>query len=353
MSDIDRIVQVTITRQTTTPSIASFSDALVAAEFLTTDVTPNYGSTERVRLVGKSEYAVMFASVQVVLDALTAFFSQNPSVTQAYVGRKLTAGEGTETWTEALTAMAADNNAWYGIIAGTRTLADQQLVATYAEANEKLYVAGSNDSNIPDGTGDIAEYANTNSLDRTAIIYHPDADLSTSDPYPDAAWMGKMFPKDPGSATWDLKTLATVPVYELSTGQQDTVLGKNGNYYISVSDVPITQEGTVGSGEYIDIIRGVDWLKARIQQLVFTPLVQLDKVPFTNVGIQVPVGQLRAALREAVAVGLITEDFVVTFPDVSEVSATDKGNRLLPDVEFTATLAGAIHKTQISGVVSL
>jgi hypothetical protein len=43
---------------------------------------------------------------------------------------------------------------------------------------------------------------------------------------------------------------------------------------------------------------------------------------------------------------------VVTVPDVVDVSVTDKEDRILRDVKFTGTLAGAIHKVIISGVVS-
>jgi len=43
----------------------------------------------------------------------------------------------------------------------------------------------------------------------------------------------------------------------------------------------------------------------------------------------------------------------ITVPAVADVDPNDKANRLLPDVEFEATLAGAVHKVKIHGVVKL
>jgi hypothetical protein len=457
-SEIDRIVDITISRNTTVPTEESFDNVMIAAEFLTTDVTPVY--TGRIRSYSTiAEIGTAFGTTHPVYAIAAAIKSQNPSISLFYVGRKLTGGEGSETWTQALTNINAEDSGWYGLVVDERTLSDQQLVADWAELNNKLCGLSSDDQNILDSTGDIAEYIQTNDYDRSFVIFDRessdqnsativyDADFvtsnsntttingtavgpvvfatthdammtaivaainadvtldgivasldssdtnnrtinlyfqqtgiatctsvttlgasqpaatitfSTTDEWPDAAWIGRMFPKDPGKATWKFKTLtgvvsngsiSTKPF--LTTSELNTLFGKNGNAYNLVSGVNITENGTVGSGEYIDVIRGVDWLQARIQTLVFTPLVQLDKVPFTNAGIQIVVSQLKFALDEAVDIGLITEDYDVDYPDVDDVSDTDKAARLLPDVEFTATLAGAIHKTEINGVVSL
>jgi hypothetical protein len=62
-----------------------------------------------------------------------------------------------------------------------------------------------------------------------------------------------------------------------------------------------------------------------------------------------------AVLRRATVLGILAADpaYEITAPDASEVSVADKGNRLLPDMEFTGTYAGAIHKVEIQGVLSL
>jgi hypothetical protein len=114
----------------------------------------------------------------------------------------------------------------------------------------------------------------------------------------------------------------------------------------------MTSNGQVASGEYIDVIHGLDWLKARIQNLVFTALINVDKVPFTDEGVQMVVSPLKAALEEGKKNSILAS-YEITFPAVADVSVTDKGKRFLPDMNFTGVLAGAIHSTKINGVVTL
>jgi hypothetical protein len=192
------------------------------------------------------------------------------------------------------------------------------------------------------------------------VFFHPDAKLADAavdapaaiDPIPEAAYFGKMLTKKPGSATWKLKELQGVPTYELSQGQVNNVEDKNATWYMATAGVPMTSNGQVASGEYIDVIHGLDWLKARIQNLVFTALVNVDKVPFTDEGVQMVVSPLRAALEEGKKNDILAS-YEISFPAVAEVSVTDKGKRFLPDVNFTGVLAGAIHSAKINGVVTL
>jgi hypothetical protein len=50
---------------------------------------------------------------------------------------------------------------------------------------------------------------------------------------------------------------------------------------------------------------------------------------------------------------LVAPGWTVTAPDVSEISTTDRGNRLLPDLNFNGTLLGAIHNVEINGTVAI
>jgi hypothetical protein len=265
------------------------------------------------------------------------------------------------TWTDALNKIKAANNDWYAISVNVRLMINQQEVAQWIQANEKLGVLTSGDPLVSDEeTGDIAAWAKLNNLDRVAIFFHPDAklddpnadNLSALDPIPEAAWFGKMLTKHPGSATWKFKELQSVPTYELLQYQVTNVETKNANWYMTTADVPMTSDGRTAGGEYIDVIHGLDWLKALIQNYVFTPMIQLDKIPFTDEGVQIIVSQLRKALVEAVDWSVLAS-FEITYPAVADVSALNKGNRTLPDVNFTGVLAGAIHRTIINGTITL
>lgn len=235
----------------------------------------------------------------------------------------------------------------------TRTIdVDIKAIAAWTETEAKIYFYSSNDPNIKlsASTTDIAYFMNSQNYDRTVSIYH----LSNPDTFIETAWPGECFPYPPGSQTWMFKTLTGVATYELTSSEATIITGKECNVYTEIAGIDMTKEGVVASGEYIDVIRGVDWITASMQEDIFAALVNSRKIPFTDSGISVVVGIVKDVLEQAVANDILVADSaVVTYPKASEVSAANKGNRLLPDIEFTATLAGAIHKVEISGTVSL
>lgn len=260
-----------------------------------------------------------------------------------------------ETLTEALTAIASENNDWYGVAAYSHVKADILEIAAYVEAAKKLYITSSSDSDILTATGSdttsTAKALSDAAYERTALLYSASADTQ----YPECAWLGGELSKDPGQATWKFKTLTGVTVDNLTPTQSTNVLAKNANTYEAVGGVNITSNGTVASGEFIDVIRDIDWLTARIQERVYQSLVNLPKIPFTDTGIAIIESAVRAQLLQAVSAGVLSNDPAPTVqvPRARDVAPNDKANRLLPDVKFFGTLAGAIHSVQIRGVISL
>jgi len=455
---LDKIVNVTIERQTRVPSMKSFSNHMVAAEFSPVGINPVFDPEHRVRKFGSLDEieAAGFPTNGYVYRAASKQYSQSSHIGDIYIGWKIPSGlnlttgvlntplvagdiiqwsvngiqmeeilfddEGSSgsciskmvsilkeefgtlftakkidaktitlygaavavvfavtgkpettmtftakpitadiNWTYALSKMKEQNNDWYALSTSTRQMINQQDVSQWIQSNKKLCCLCSGDDLIPnEETGDIASYTQLNNLSRVFVFYHPDAKLADpnidaiadSDPIPEAAYFGKMLSKKPGSATWKFKELEAVPTYELSQGQVSNVEKKNATWYMKTADVPMTSNGQVAAGEYIDVIHGIDWLEARIQNLVFTALVGVDKVPFTDAGVQMVVSPLKSALEEAVKNGILAS-YVIDYPAVADVSVTDKGSRFLPDVKFTGVLAGAIHGTKINGVVTL
>ena len=59
----------------------------------------------------------------------------------------------------------------------------------------------------------------------------------------------------------------------------------DGNHYTVTGGVNITLQGTMCSGRFIDITRGIDFIQARMQEALFGQLVNTDKIPFTNIGV--------------------------------------------------------------------
>ncbi len=257
-----------------------------------------------------------------------------------------------------LVAVTAEDDDWYALVYVDRTASLVEVVADYIQTVRKIFITASSDTNILDDTitTDIASLLSAKSLDRTAVMFNADPTN-----FIDAAWLGRCLPEDPGSITWMFKTLAGIIADDLTGDELSDALGKNANVYVTRGGIDMTQNGTMASGRFIDIRRGVDWLQARLEENIFNRLASLNKIPFTNAGIAVIENEIRGVLENAIGNNVIVEDpdtfgglpYLVTLPDVSDVSAIDKANRLLPDVTFNATLSGAIHRVEVNGVVSV
>lgn len=260
-----------------------------------------------------------------------------------------------ETVTSDLNAIQLENPNWYAIVSIDRSQATTLEIAAWTQPRIKMFAACSSEPEIinlaPGETTSIAAKLNIAGYDRTFLLYHQDA---ASD-YPEAAWLGRVLPLEPGSETWKFKTLSGVPYSNLTTTQSNNARAKKANTYEMIAGVAITQEGTVASGEFIDIIRGIDWLTSTMQIYVYSVLVNNNKVPYTDSGIASIEAQVRRALQQGINQQFIAETPapVVTVPRAADVAPNDKANRILRNVRFTATLSGAIHYVQINGIVTV
>ena len=251
-----------------------------------------------------------------------------------------------------LAAIKLIDDSWYALVTHANSKAYVVAAAARIEANEKFYLAATCDSTVATdafaGATDVAKTLNTSAYARTATIYHP----SPRD-FADAAWLGRCLPLDPGSETWKFKTLAGVAAVVMTITQQTNIQAKKCNIYYTIAGRNITAEGVVAAGEFIDVIRFRDWLKARMQERIALALFNSNKIPYTDEGIAIIEAEVRAQLREGVNVGGLVDNFTVTVPKAANVSPLDKAARLLRDVKFNAQLAGAIHKALISGVITV
>lgn len=250
----------------------------------------------------------------------------------------------------------AVNDEWYALACTDRTTSTVKAIAAYIETQIKLFGTASDDPNTINqasgvDTTSVAAVFNRDGYARSFVLYHEEA----SDDYPECAWFGNVLPYAPGSETWAFKTLNTISYSDLSTTQETNAFNKQCNTYEFVGGVGITQRGTVAVGEYIDIIRGVDWLTSNIQVLVYSLLVNSPKIPYTDSGITAIEGQIRKALQQGIDNNFIAQNpaYQIFVPTAASVPAIDKTNRILRNVKFQATLAGAIQAVQIFGTVSV
>lgn len=252
----------------------------------------------------------------------------------------------------------AEDTAWYGLLLDSQSRLQVLAAAAFVEANKKLFVFDSSDSNTMDPavTTDVFSALKTLTYFRTAGISSP----SSLNSGLAAAWIGNRFPSDPSQApdaggTWAFKTLAGVPVQTMSDGQITAILNKNGSVYTVVAGIPVTQFGKTAGGEWIDVIRFLDWLESEIKIRVFTHFASRQRVPFTDNGVLSIVNVIKGTLAAGVTAGGLASDPPpeVTAPLVADVSAIDRALRNLPNVAFTVRLSGAIHAVNVTGSVGV
>ncbi len=345
MPDLDDIISVQISRETESVDRENFGVPL----FLVAEATLAAAITDRVKAYSNIDaVADDYAATDSAYKMALAAFSQEIRPNRIKIGKKAS----DETFVEALQECVDTDNDWYGLAVDTVDAATIVLIAAWVEARTKIYIARSADADIlTTATDDVASTLDAAEYDRTAVMYHSIA--AAGNQYIDAAWLGDCLPRDPGSQTWMFKTLNGITFDGLTAAQKDNALGKNANTYQRIAGVNVTQQGTMAGGEYIDIIRGIDWLTARIKERIFTRLINAPKIPYTNKGIAIIEAQVREQLDIAVDRQLIAPEpeYTVTVPDVLDTDELDRQNRQLKEVDFRARLAGAIHYVEIRGAV--
>lgn len=256
-----------------------------------------------------------------------------------------------------LTAINNENAAWYGLVTLFNSSALVLAAAAWVEANTKLYAADSLDTQIatvaetPAAT-DLAHVMKGDSFARSWCFFHP-----ANDDFAAAAELGRFFPIDPGGETWRMKSLAGVSAKNYTATEIANLKAKNASWYYGIgaantnSTTPVIGGNAVdAAGEYIDVVRFIDWFTANLQGDLADMVIQAMKIPFTNPGIDAVESKVRARIDAGIAAGGIAANPVpvVTAPDVSDVTSADKTARNLEGVNAQFTLAGAIHHITVN-----
>lgn len=298
-----------------------------------------------------------FAEGDTAYIAATVAFSQSPSPSEILICIR---GEDEDIAT--VLARANDESQFYGIhLTEYKDAEEIEAAAAWAEANEKLFAFEYDDYDNCPVTG--TEYY------RSFGMYSGNADGYAEDAQPEdnkyaaLAWMAKCFGYDPGSETWHLKELKAIVPSKIKDNQKKELEGKHINTFLRYAGSNCTIGGYTLAGEWIDVIRFRDWLKAEMQSRVFKAMKANRKVPFTDNGIGMIEGVMEATLKDGQNIGGIaqseydddgneTPGFVVTVPKASDLTEEERKSRKLTGCHYTARLAGAIHAVEIEGFLT-
>lgn len=297
------------------------------------------------------------------IDGDSAVSPNNPG------GSRLSQGQIAETAEGAITAIENANDDWAAssIVKALRDIQVTEDIADAIESRRKMFFAATNDANtlVSGATSDISYLIRDKNYKRSVFIYHDNADL-----YPDLSWLGQQLPKAVGSTNWAYKILAgiaegaavDIPAVDLTQAQIEAALGKNCNIYTSTLGNGFTYFGTSAGGknvdkegEFIDIIRNIDFLQARTEEGLLSLLIEKDIINMTNAGIGITENRTINLLQQfGVDQGILVDGtIVVTYPKRSEISQTDRDDRLLPSGTFVGELTGGVNKIILRGIVSI
>lgn len=242
---------------------------------------------------------------------------------------------------------------WFGLGLDSNGPLEVAAAAAWAESNDKMFFADMADSDIVDSvvTTDVLSDLQALSYNNTIIIVRK----TIGKQWAGVGWMGVGFAYDPGEITWAHKQIAGVATELFTDSEANTVVDKGGNYYVERYSVGDILEGQAVSGRYIDITHGAYWLRARLQEYLYTLLVSTKKIPFTDNGLSLIEGKIWEVIRLAVQNQFLADTPAATvfIPKAADISSVDKAARTLTGVIINATLAGAIHRIQMEVTLSL
>lgn len=340
MPNLSSVVRVTVSRETQPVPQAGFGVPLL----FSFNTKPRGITGNSVSYAFDDNYSSVLGTPETAF--LNRLFSQTNVPEKCVVGYYNPAETGTaeEKVQKSLQAIQDSDNSFYCVLplSASGTTPDQLInVASWASGKRLLCIL--QDTNTASlGTSRSATLGARLKLagnERTAVFW-----TGNSTDYINAAVAGQMLPVEPGAQTLNLKSLVNVPVSSLvTTTATGNLATENVNYYVTIGGRNVIISGITETGEFIDVIRDIDWLSSRIQENVFFYLANANKIPYTDEGADILVNACLEVLNEAFTNRVIDAGYTVTRASVLQVPINDRANRRFNDINVNARLAGAIH----------
>lgn len=367
-----RVVNVTLSRNDAFPSRRGFGVPLFLtttslASILGSDLTKVYGSME--------EVDADFDSTDDFYKAALAAFSQNPRPIQVKVGQ-LTGGTAydDDALINDLDALYDADQDWYWATPETALRDDAALdgLIQWVEARNKLAMIDSNDAGHQSQNNTTCISArHKGTVERTAVFYHTDAAEHCAFAY--AASLGtRNFDEASSAYTAKFKRLKGVAPVNLGSaavqaitgftpqlGQSKTA-GHMANTYIDIGGRDFVAEGTVLTPNvFIDEIHATDWIIARTEEEALGILLNNDRIPYTDAGMEQIASAARTVMRQGVRAGIVAQDLnpatgtyepavVITVPSVFDVPESQRKARIAPTISVRFRYSGAVHFSTIN-----
>ena len=292
-------------------------------------------------------------------NAVRVIFSQDITPVNVVVGRVAASGANADYLT-AFNQLLMIPQGWLWLISDLRDTATQVTLAGLVETNDKMYLAATHETvalTALDET-DLSSKVKALSYGNTACWFDDKlgTDLAPLPNYSEAALLGRCANGIAGTVNFRLKRLVGVTVApSVDTLTKMTVLESKGYTFAANIEQSVRSYGSskTGSGEWIDTVLAIMWLKVNIRERVFATIANSEKLPYETEGAAAIEADVRSVIAEAQGYNIVADDtpISVTTPNILDLTPAQRNTRILPNVRFSCRLSGAINGTVIRGEV--
>lgn len=260
--------------------------------------------------------------------------------------------------------------AWYAAQMVVGVDADRLSVAAYIEAASNKHIFGTTTMEaavlVATDTTNLAYKLQQLGYNRTMVQY------SSSNPHAVASALARILTTNYNGnntvITLMYKQEPGIIPETLNASQIAALEGFNCNVFLAYNNnTAIFEQGTVASGNFLDVVTGTDWLALDIQTTLYDLLyTSTTKIPQTDAGNHQLVTGIESVCSQGVQNGLLapgtwqsggfgslnTGDFMpkgfyIYAPPIASQSPTDRAARRSVVFQVAAKLAGAIHTVDV------
>ena len=292
-------------------------------------------------------------------NAVRTIFSQEITPVNVVVGRVAEEGVNAD-YLAAFNQMLMIPQGWLWLISDLRDTTTQVTLAGLAQTNDKMYLAATHSADAlnPLIETDLASEIKALSYSNTAVWFDDalGTDLDPLPNYSEAALLGRCANGIAGTVNFRLKRLVGVtPAESVDSLTKMKALEDKGYTFAATVEQSVRSFGSTktGSGEWIDVVLAVIWLKTNIRERVFATIANSEKLPYETEGAAAIEADVRSVIAEAQGYDIVADDtpISVTTPNVLDLTPAQRNTRILPNVKFSCRLSGAINGTVIRGEV--
>jgi hypothetical protein len=297
---------------------AGFSRVLFLAENVTLNGARSavYGNYDEVKAASDAGYvnsAVLAAAVDV--------FAQNNLPTEWQVGKVDVAGG--ESYSDALAAVIADDDGFYGVTMQSRTDATiAALAATVDTSSKKMLLFAQSSESDWLTAGVPAAYSSVDDVERFAVVYHDDDAQYASEAY---ATERLSFDPDERSVPWNAVPLLSIDDYAstLTSAQKTNLDDNNANHGLPFGGQDfVIDPGKSIAGRPLYEQYSADWFETRLVEEISATQVEWSangkKLPVSTAGQAVIEAIIGGLLRRGVEAGHFEDGFTITAETITQ-----------------------------------